>query len=647
MEMGSSPEYAAFWRNFGLEIRSVGSNGELNILCPFHDDTSPSFRANQNNGGWICHSCGLQGFARSFVREWLIRVEGIPNPSRAQIEKRFAEAMGRKAIAAEQTDVERYVSLLAETPTVQAYLSRRGLPYDQLVAKGIVDRYRIGYDGKFLTFPIFDEQGECLFLRLVHSVEGQEPKSKSPEGARSELWPLRDLLEAEGECDVILCEGEMDALTAIFQGYVAVTGTGGANGWRKEWTNLFRGKRVYIAYDGDRVGRKAALDRARDLSSVAKDVFILPLPDGEDLNSLWQKGVALPSLVERAQRPPIRMMRVLDGEEFYGMYKDSANKPWIVEGLVRPGQLVLLAARPKSGKTTLITHLLHAIVTDGAWLGHKAHRVPVVYANYEMDEKTLGDLYRDVFGPDCRLWPYVLWEPDRPFDAESFVEKVIEKDRRFESGGLLIIDPVRAALGLVGDDENNAGNVAATVRPLQEELCRRLGWTVVLVHHLRKGSLGTDPDEIAGSAEWFAVSDVVMLWNRAANRDPGDMSGVLTVVGRIPEVDKIPVRLIRQEGTSVCEAESDPSKRQLNAQLSLMAYIDAQLYQARKAGLDGVSLKELEDGLPVGRTKKELMSCLVQGMKDGMWTKYRGKYRMTEQAFKQAERVYGEDGNES
>jgi hypothetical protein len=108
---------------------------------------------------------------------------------------------------------------------------------------------------------------------------------------------------------VLLCEGEIDALSALSHGYHAMTGTGGAATWKDSWTRrlaahpLAQEHGVVVAYDGDTAGREGAQKVARALSITDLDVCVATLPEGKDVNDVVVGGGtdALAHLIEEAK----------------------------------------------------------------------------------------------------------------------------------------------------------------------------------------------------------------------------------------------------------------------------------------------------------------------------------------------------------
>lgn len=90
--------------------------------------------------------------------------------------------------------------------------------------------------------------------------------------------------------EIIITEGEWDALVAIQNGFTAVTRTAAAGVWRSQWNTLFDDKAVYICQDMDEAGQEGSQKIKRELTGHAREIHILELPyevrdkHGEDLS---------------------------------------------------------------------------------------------------------------------------------------------------------------------------------------------------------------------------------------------------------------------------------------------------------------------------------------------------------------------------
>jgi DNA primase len=91
---------------------------------------------------------------------------------------------------------------------------------------------------------------------------------------------------------VLVCEGELDALSALSHGFNAVTGTAGAGTFEPEWGERIsslapaQDHGVVVAFDGDEAGRNNGPDVAATLAQEDLDVRLANLPDGQDVNDV-------------------------------------------------------------------------------------------------------------------------------------------------------------------------------------------------------------------------------------------------------------------------------------------------------------------------------------------------------------------------
>lgn len=173
----------------------------------------------------------------------------------------------------------------------ESYLDQRGLA-------GIdgVDKFCLGYvadpipdhvkhTGK-LAIPYLRHHPRhgwmCVSMRF-RALDGGKPKYASLPGDKPRLFNT-EALNAPSSV-VGICEGEIDAITMTVNGLPTV-GIPGANMWQDYWPGLFRGyETVFVFTDGDDAGHEFGRRVSHELSNAR----VIPLPDGEDINSIWVK----------------------------------------------------------------------------------------------------------------------------------------------------------------------------------------------------------------------------------------------------------------------------------------------------------------------------------------------------------------------
>lgn len=88
---------------------------------------------------------------------------------------------------------------------------------------------------------------------------------------------------------IVVCEGEIDALTWQQIGIPAL-GIPGAKNWKPHWANLLEDfSRVYLAEDGDEAGEKLWLTLTEKVDQSTTALVRVKMPDGEDSNSMYLK----------------------------------------------------------------------------------------------------------------------------------------------------------------------------------------------------------------------------------------------------------------------------------------------------------------------------------------------------------------------
>jgi DNA primase len=196
----------------------------------------------------------------------------------------------------------RYHSTLEGSPAAE-YLEMRGL------APGRTDKFRLGYVGDplpghemfkgFLAVPYLRKSQEddwsvvSIRFRCVqdHDHKGHG-KYMTAAGDRPRLYNTPALLR--DTATIAVCEGELDAITAQLCGVPAV-GVPGAQAWQPHFREPFLGYReVLVLTDGDEAG----MAFGNTVASTLPNAKIIPMPPGEDVNSLVSvKG--MDALLER------------------------------------------------------------------------------------------------------------------------------------------------------------------------------------------------------------------------------------------------------------------------------------------------------------------------------------------------------------
>jgi DNA primase len=319
-------------------IKLCRQGADLVGKCPFHNDRTPSLVITPAKNLWHCMgACSMGGTAI----DWVMKAEGIS--FRHAVELLRADHLPLTAspiqpvkhgtvrklpppIAREADDrvllmqvVDYYNDALKQSPEALKYLASRGLKSSE-----IIDRFKLGFANRTLGYrlpeknraagaemrgrlqqlgvlresghehfngsiviPVFNASGEVVEMygrKITAGLREGTPLHLYLPGAHAGVWN-EEALSASKE--IILCESLIDALTFWTAGIRNVTASYGVNGFTADHRRAFEKygpERVYIAYDRDEAGEKAALELAPQLMEMGIECFRVLFPKGMDAN---------------------------------------------------------------------------------------------------------------------------------------------------------------------------------------------------------------------------------------------------------------------------------------------------------------------------------------------------------------------------
>lgn len=185
----------------------------------------------------------------------------------------------------------RYHQSLPGSPA-EEYLGTRGLMGASVRAQ--VDKFMLGYVEDplpghemyrgMLAIPYLrwsQEYGWAVVsIRYRRITDGAGGKYQTQAGDRPRLYNTLALLYNSSK--IAITEGEIDAITAQVCG-IPTVGVPGAQAWRPHFREPFLGYRdVFILADGDEPG----LNFANAIAATLFNARVIPMPPGEDVNSL-------------------------------------------------------------------------------------------------------------------------------------------------------------------------------------------------------------------------------------------------------------------------------------------------------------------------------------------------------------------------
>jgi len=162
---------------------------------------------------------------------------------------------------------EQYHKALPEE--IRSYLRSLG------IAESVIDRQRIGWNGRRITIPVFDREGNVLTFRFAKSPSDKSRSAMilSEVGSCPELYGW-DALAREPHT-VVVCENEPDRLVLESRAYAAVASTGGPSVFLPQWAPYFaKVVRIYVCF----ARTKAGAAGARNVLAVLPWAKVVTLP---------------------------------------------------------------------------------------------------------------------------------------------------------------------------------------------------------------------------------------------------------------------------------------------------------------------------------------------------------------------------------
>lgn len=267
--------------------------------CPLHEDRNRSSSLNIDSQLWYCNACGI-GMSDvelvEIIRKQPDRVFPPPGPGNRNFDPTRRSAGASAKLPDEGTVAGWSSHLLSNRSLLKKFQRRRGLSVQTL------KEFEIGYDEatRAFTIPVRDRDGVLLNIRRWQP---------DPTEGRRKIWSVRGHGEPvlypisvfeDDPSEIVLCEGEWDALLLHQNGFAAVTRTGTADTWRPSWNSWFRGRTVYLCHDMDDKGQLANGKMARELRGVAGEIGIVSLPypveskHGKDITDYFHEDGASP-----------------------------------------------------------------------------------------------------------------------------------------------------------------------------------------------------------------------------------------------------------------------------------------------------------------------------------------------------------------
>jgi hypothetical protein len=355
----------------GLEHK-LSSNQIVLKMCPFCGDTRGHFYIDSAEGGaFFCHKCQERGNLIVLQRHLGDRVyQNSKDPGNRNDSKKsptsISQAFPQKTKPIHQPDPktinEAHERLLGDPEGLNYITETRNISLEA------VHHFKMGLQidktgTRWLVIPHYQQKDELINIKY-RSLPPDEKTFRRVKDCPSILFNECALEKTE---EIFICEGEIDTITLWAQGIKNVVGaTNGAGSFDPVWVDQLKNlKKIYLCYDPDEPGQKGAREVARRLGYDR--CFNIVLPEQQDINEFFRSGRDIfdfQNLLNKAER--FDVFGVMSIDQAMNRFSEKLNQPDLQTGIVspwpkvnrlipsgfQPGDLVVLSAPPKMGKTS-------------------------------------------------------------------------------------------------------------------------------------------------------------------------------------------------------------------------------------------------------------------------------------------------------
>lgn len=515
-----------------------------NIDCPFCGDTKQRLGFSKTHvGKWNCFNCGKKAKTfKSFEIELGLSKDGSPKKIEVP-EKKVGKVKIKKKI--DQDVADKFHKFLNNP-------KRKALKYltiDRGFSEATLKKFHIGSTvrngNEYVSIPFYlDSKLVDYKLRALHP-DKVPSKWVRFGGVGNFIWN-NEILHSTNKKRLFICEAELDAMALINAGISHVISlTNGAKSFPEEfYEQIAQFEKIYLLLDNDEDGQYGAEKLAKRLGlnkcwnivlpENIKDVneyfwdFENKKPNHtlEDFKELIRKSKQFEvkglMSIHKALHELHREIKLGVEDRIYGIPTPWAKLNEAMGGGAKPGQLIVVAARPKVGKSTIMLN----------WLNHldRTEGVPTLYISCEMsyirvaqsivriNSKTYTNAEEidslQVSSTHLKLKGnlQIYYPQSDELDLPKMVEKIKEIVQKCGTKMVVFDNLLFMARGK--DVSEKVGEITRAFKMLAEQL----EIPFVLITHPRKTNhnKALTPDDLKDSSSIYQDLDLLWLMHRAA-----------------------------------------------------------------------------------------------------------------------------------
>lgn len=373
-----------------------------------------------------------------------------------------------------------------------------------------------------ICFPFFVDKKQ---VNIKFRAAGK--KFKLVSGAELVWYNFNALKDNE---EIIICEGEIDALTWIENGYNNVISVpNGANSNLEYLDNsikLFDSiKKIYLATDVDTKGIELRDEIIRRLG--AEKCYLINCKQHKDSNDYFKNegGIIFKDLIKEAKSVPIKgIIKVEDiYSEILDLYENGVQSGLTIGNIDidkyitwELGRLAIVTGVPGSGKSEFVDYLVSKLNLKYGWksayftpenfpLKYHYRKIHEKYSGKKFEKKTDTTDFYNIYEYISNNYFYILNEENMKVEFVMEAAKALVKQKGIK---ILVIDPYNKLDHQYTSKENETQYISRFLDILTN-FAKFNNVLVFLIAHPRKMDRGVVPSlyDISGSANFYNKTD--------------------------------------------------------------------------------------------------------------------------------------------
>jgi archaellum biogenesis ATPase FlaH len=479
------------------------SRGDFWACCPFHNESGPSFHADDRKAFYKCFVCGDKAGDHF---NFLMQLTGcdFPEAVRQVAEMGGVSLPDRPAAPSQPRQEARPSAPAPEAPPEQEGPPAEAPEAVRVHVKGY--RYTDG-DGNAL-YEVIRDHFKLPDGSFVLGKAGNPKKTfwqRRPDGRGGYITGLGDVAHtiyrrqaveiaiAEGKT-ILLPEGEKDVETVEEWGFVGATNSGGAQNWSPALAAMFAGADVVILGDDDEAGRKRVETIGMSLRGLAKRIRAIGSWGGPKDVTDWKEAghtadelsAIVGQLPDWRPAPPKSQFGASTSRQ---MSTSKIVYDWLVKGLIERGGVFIVAGEKQAGKSFFIMDMGKKIARGIDYADRKVKRGLVIHMACEdgngVRMRSKGYDLDNHLSPDDDL-PFIVMDKAFTLMSDEVVDKFIAECLDWQEFyklklELIIIDTF--SMATEGLDEIHSGEIGKVLARVNR-IAAKTQSAVCLVHHL-------------------------------------------------------------------------------------------------------------------------------------------------------------------